>query len=157
MARNYGDILKLNHALGWLGNQPIGEKIKAQAYNALNLRLQLATESYKPLITAIQTTQKEIFARYEALCGDDVKNLDNGNISFGPKLDRQYTRELDELLEALTDDEPKRRPFKVADFNAVGIAIPQVIMDEMGILLEKSSNVDADAIEAEATDVDETG
>lgn len=158
MTRTYGEVLKLQHALTWLGNQPIGDKVKAQAYNALNVRLQLATEAYKPLVTAIQATQKEIFARYETLSGEEIKNLDNGNVSFGAKLDRQYARETDALLDTIAEDEPKRRAFKVIDFNAVGMAIPQVIMDEMGSLLEKPSNVDADAIEDEGTaDVDETG
>ncbi len=152
MTRTHGELLKLQSALAWLGNQPVGEKVKAPAYNALNIRIQLATEAFRPLFTAVQNTQKEIFTRYETLAGDDLKNLDNGNVSFGIKLDRQYKREMDELLDSQVEDEPKRRPFKVADFSAVGIAIPQFIMDEMGELLEKPTNVDADAIEEDDTE-----
>lgn len=145
--RTYGKVLKLHHALNWLGNQPIGDKIKAQVYNSLNVRLQLAIEAYKPLVEAIQRTQREIFTRYETLVGDDVKFLEGGNVSFGAKLDRQYTREAEAFLETVAEDEPRRKPFKVIDFNTVGIAIPQLIMDEMGSMLERPNNIDADDLD----------
>lgn len=157
MTRTYNDILKLQHALSWLGNQRSGEKTKAQAYNALNLRIQLATEAYKPLFAAILSTQKEMFARYELDAGDEIKHLDNGNVSFGAKADREFTRESEALLETPVEDEPKRRAFKLADFDVVGIAVPQMIMDEMGPLLEKQCGLDLDLLNNEEIDVDEEG
>lgn len=146
MDRTYDDVLKLRHALGWLGNQKAGERAKASSYNTLNLRLQLATEAYRPIFTAIDKLQREIFEKYELMAGDDVKNLENGNVTFGAKLDRQYTKEVEAALEMPVEDEPRRRPFKLSDFDMVGIAVPQIIMDELGPLLEKPVAADPDIL-----------
>lgn len=147
--RTYEDILKLQHALSWLGNQKPGEKAKPSQYNALNLRIHLTTQAYRPLFDAIDASQKAIHNRYAELAGDDMKNLDNGNLTFGVKLDREYQKEIEELLDRPVEDEPKRRTFKLADFDIVGISVPQAIMSEMGPMLEGPAVEDPDAIEEE--------
>lgn len=144
--RTYAEILRLQHALSWLGNQRPGEKAKTASYNALNLRLQLVIEAYKPLFTAIESAQRSIFLDYTARAGDELKNLDNGNVTFGVRLDQEYQRELEQLLEMPAEDEPRRKPFKLSDFDLVGIAVPQKVMDGLGSLLEKPSSIDPDAI-----------
>lgn len=155
MPRTNADLASLRAALDWLGNQSKGEKAKHAMFNAFTVRLQFAVEAYRPFFTALATTQKGMVRRYEEEAGDDVRYLDNGNISFGPKLDRQYTLEHEELMETPLEDEPNRRPFTGADFDAVGLAVPQSVIDRLGPLFKKPAS-DPDAIGDEEEPTEET-
>lgn len=142
--RTNGEVLKTIHALEWLGNQSASKGAKPSLFNAFGLRVQLHLEAYRPIGDAISKTAKKVFAKFEEEAGDNITYLQNGNTSFGPQLDRRYNREADELMDAICEEEPKRKPFKLSDFEAVGIFVPQSILSELGPLFWKPDGYDPD-------------
>jgi len=128
-----------------MGNQPAGKNSNATAYNLFQLRVQLHVEAYRSLGSAISQAQKSLFQRFEKQAGSDLKYLENGNVSFGVAADREYLLQSDALMEAPAEEEPTRRPFQISDFEAVGIFVPQLILDELGPLFSKPANFDPDA------------
>jgi len=152
MIRTNADIQKTVRALEWLGNQPAGKNAKAPVYNAFQLRVQLHIEAYRPMSTAIAKTEKSLFVRFEKEAGDELKYLENGNVSFGIRADRDYKQQAEELMEAAAEEEPKRKAFVVTDFESVGIFVPQSIMDDLGSLFTKPADYDPDAIGANVTE-----
>ncbi len=146
MTRTNADIRATKQALDFLGNSASrSEKQKPQAYNALMLRIRMAIDAYTPLAKAIDETEKAMVERYVEDAGAEVKYGDNGSINFGPRLDREFMAEQRAFLEASAEDEPKRRAFTIADFDAVGINVPQIIQSQLGPLLATPA-VDPDAI-----------
>ncbi len=133
-------------ALEFLGNSASkSEKQKPQEYNALMLRIRLAIDAYAPLSKAIDETEMEMVGRYLNNAGAEAKFGDNGSINFGPRLDHLFMQEQRALLESPAEDEPKRRAFTLADFDAVGISVPQIIQSQLGVLLTRP-DVDPDVL-----------
>lgn len=135
-ARTNAQVLATKQALEWLGNQAKGEKAKASLYNALMLRLNNAVLAFTPMTDALVATQRQMLDRYKKEAGEDFKVKDDGSFTFGAELDAQYQAEYKELVNAPAEDEPRRRAFRLADFDAVGISVPQAIMAQLGPLLE---------------------
>ncbi|MDQ2987450.1 MAG: hypothetical protein M3R13_12170 [Armatimonadota bacterium] len=146
MTRTNGDARATKAALDFIGNSlSKSEKLKPAAYNALMLRILMASEAYKPLVKAIDDTERQIVDRYLLLAGNEAKYNENGSIFFGGRLDREFMREQAALLDAPVEDEPRRRPFTLGDFDAVGIAVPQIIQSQLGVLLTRP-DVDPDVL-----------
>lgn len=130
--RTNADLRKLEEGLAFLSNQAKEPKVKWPAYNGFQYRIHRLQQSYKPLFEALRSVEQKMIEDYEKEAGDDVKELADGRLHFGP-LDRQFMRDHDELMALpVLGDEPKVSAFALADFDAAGVSVPAVVLARLG-------------------------